>query len=163
MLLQFEPGLVIWAIVTFFVLLLALYFTAWPKLLSFLENRENYIRSSLEDAEKARQAAERITAEYKDMILQAKKESVDILKQTRAQADKVREELLAKAREDAKRILDKTIREFELERDKAIIELKNRAVNLSVAIAGKIIMSSLTSEQQTDLAMQALKEMDSTQ
>jgi F-type H+-transporting ATPase subunit b len=163
MLLQFEPGLVIWAIVTFFVLLLALYFTAWPKLLSFLENRENYIRSSLEDAEKARQAAERITAEYKDMISLAKKESIDILKQTRAQADKVREELLAKAREDAKRILDKTIREFELERDKAIIELKNRAVNLSVAIAGKIIMSSLTSEQQTDLAMQALKEMDSTQ
>ena len=163
MLLKFEPGLAAWAIVTFLFLFGLLYYLVWPKLLAFLEERENHIRGSLEEAEKARREAERITAEYRNMISRAKTESVEIIRQAQEQSEKVREQLIAHAKTDAKSIVDKTIHELELEREKAVAELKTRAVNLSVAIAAKIITSSLTLEQQARLAHQALKEMESAQ
>ena len=67
----------------------------------------------------------------------------------------------SKASEEAKSIVEKTKKDLEREHDKAVAELKERAVDLSVAIAAKIIDSSLTAEQQTNLAKQAIKDMES--
>ena len=53
-LVQLDPGLFIWTILTFLVLLFVLAKFAWKPLLAALEARENTIRSSLEDAEKAK-------------------------------------------------------------------------------------------------------------
>ena len=53
-LVQPDPGLFIWTIVTFLVLLWLLAKFAWKPLLALLEKREQNIRNSLKDAEKAR-------------------------------------------------------------------------------------------------------------
>ena len=158
--LHFEPGLAIWAIITFILLLVALYFTAWPAIFSMIEKRDKKIKQSLEDAEKAREAVERTTAEYKEMIANAKKEAAEIIKKGAERAEKVREELIEKANEDARSVIEKTTKQLELERDKAVSELKEQAVNLSVSIAGKIITASLSNEQQIELARKALREME---
>ncbi|MBT6113329.1 MAG: ATP synthase F0 subunit B, partial [Candidatus Marinimicrobia bacterium] len=51
-LVQLDPGLFIWTILTFLILFGALAKYAWKPLLKALENRENMIRSSIADAEK---------------------------------------------------------------------------------------------------------------
>ncbi|MCP4726071.1 MAG: F0F1 ATP synthase subunit B [bacterium] len=159
--LDFAPGLTIWSLITFFILFLALAKFAWPQILKAMEDREERIRTSIDDAEKAREEAEKIKAEYKDMIDNAKKESAEIIKQGADKAEKVREELVEKAREDAAGIIEKTKRELELERDKAVSEMKERAIDLSVAISAKIITSALDEEKQKELARQAIQEMES--
>lgn len=159
--LNFEPGLAIWTIITFLVLLFILGKTAWPRILSALEEREERIRTSLAEAEKAKEDAERMIAETKEMLGKAKKEVAEIVKQGAEKAEKVREDLIEKAAEDAKTLVEKTKIELEREREKAIEDLKNRTVDLSVAIAARIISSSLTPEQQTGIARQAIKDMES--
>ena len=62
-LVQTDPGLFIWTIVTFLVLLTLLAKFAWTPLLQALETRQNAIRKSLDDAEKAKQELERLNAE----------------------------------------------------------------------------------------------------
>ncbi len=161
--LEFDPGLNIWLLITFFLLLIVLWKFAWPQILKAMEDREERIRTSLDEAEKAREAAERITSEYKEMITKAKKESAEIIQQGTAQAEKVREDLIAKAKEDAVILVDKAKRELEMEKDKAIAEMKEKAIDLSVAISAKIITSTLNDDQQRDLARQAIQEMESGQ
>ena len=58
-LVQTDPGLFIWTIVTFLVLLALLAKFAWTPLLQALETRQNAIRKSLDDAQQARQELER--------------------------------------------------------------------------------------------------------
>jgi len=161
--LKFEPGLAIYTIITFLVLFVVLWKTAWPKILSALEERDARIRTSLEEADKAKEEAERIMAEYKDMLAKARKESSEIIRQGTEKAEQVREELIVKAREDAASLMEKTRKDLDRERDKAIQEMKVKSIDLSVAIAAKIITSSLTKEQQAALAREAFKEMETGQ
>ena len=62
-LLRPDPGLFIWTIVTFLVLLALLAKFAWRPLLNALESRQESIRRSLDDAQKAKQELERLHAE----------------------------------------------------------------------------------------------------
>src|SRR5947208_6537574 len=104
-LVQVDPGLFIWTIVTFLVLLALLAKFAWTPLLQALEGRQERIRRSLEDADKARQELERLQQESAKIMQQARIEAESIVAQTRADADRLREELKQKAKEEADNIL----------------------------------------------------------
>ena len=62
-LLDVNPGLIIWTIVTFLILLFILKKVAWKPILSALDQREKDIKDSLEKAEKAKEDAQRILDE----------------------------------------------------------------------------------------------------
>ena len=74
-LVQVDPGLFIWTIATFLVLLTLLAKFAWGPLLQALAAREETIRKSLADAEKARQELERLNQESEAIIRQARVEA----------------------------------------------------------------------------------------
>ena len=59
-LVQVEPGLFIWTILVFVVLLTLLKKFAWGPLLAALEERQEGIRKSLDDAEQARKELEQV-------------------------------------------------------------------------------------------------------
>ena len=67
-LVQPDPGLFIWTIVTFLVLLTLLAKFAWRPLLQALETRQQAIRKSLDDAQQAKQELERLNAESAQII-----------------------------------------------------------------------------------------------
>src|SRR5438094_10416129 len=91
-LIQPDPGLFIWTIVTFLVLLALLAKFAWRPLLQALEGRQERMRNSLEDAERARQELERLQQESEKILQQARIEAESIATQTRTAADGRREE-----------------------------------------------------------------------
>ena len=58
--LDINPGLILWTIITFIIVVLILRAVAWKPLLGALTAREQQIRSSLQHAEQAQQDAERL-------------------------------------------------------------------------------------------------------
>jgi len=60
-LLDVNPGLIFWTVITFAILLLILKRLAWKPILTALSTRENLINESLEKAEKARIEFEKLT------------------------------------------------------------------------------------------------------
>ena len=78
-LVQLDPGLFVWTILTFLLLLFVLAKFAWKPLLKMLKDREELIRSSLKDAEKAKEELERLNAEGEAIINQARSEAQTIL------------------------------------------------------------------------------------
>ena len=74
-LVQPDPGLFIWTILTFLVLLWALAKFAWRPLLAALEERQQTIRKSLDDAKQAQVELARLQEESAAIIAAAVKNS----------------------------------------------------------------------------------------
>ncbi len=158
-LVQVDPGLFIWTILTFLVLLTLLAKFAWRPLLQALAAREETIRKSLADAEKARQELERLNQESEAIIRQARVEAESIVSASRADAERLRGELREKARAEADGILKNAERQIQLETARALEQIRHEAADLSVAIASKLIQKNLTREDNEQLIQEALNQL----
>jgi len=138
-LVQPDPGLYIWTIVTFLVLLAALAKFAWRPLLEALDRRQDMIRQSLDDAHKAKQELERLNVESQRILAAARTEADEILSNTRSDANRFREELKQKAQAEAAGIVKNAERQIELETARALQQIRTEAVDISVAIASKLL------------------------
>ena len=155
-LVQLDPGLFVWTILTFLLLLTVLAKFAWKPLLKMLKDREELIRSSLEDAEKAKKKLERLNAEGEAIINQARSEAQSILSEGKAIAAKLKDETLDVAKEQAKQIASEAEKQINIEKDKAIAEIKSEVVNLSISIAEKLINKNISPEDNKALIDESL-------
>ncbi|MDA2924673.1 F0F1 ATP synthase subunit B [Acidobacteria bacterium AH-259-L09] len=160
-LVQPDPGLFLWTILTFLVLFVLLRKYAWKPLLKMLEDREETIRKSLDDAAKAKQEMERLQQESKQIIAKARLEAQSIIAASRTQAEKVKAEILqdAKARTDS--ILQAAEKQIQAEKEKAITDLRNEVIDLSLMMASKLIRKNITPESNRALIEESLKQIES--
>jgi F-type H+-transporting ATPase subunit b len=149
--LSIEPGLLIWTIVTFLLLLAVLRKVAWKPLLAALEQREDTIRNSLEEAQRARREAEQLLAENQRILADATRESGRILEQGRAEAERLRASLTEQARAEAARFIEDARREIGRERHLAVQELKATAADLALAAAGRLLNTTVTDAEHRRL------------
>src|SRR6266581_4284219 len=63
-----NPGLIIWTLVVFGILLVLLWRLAFPAIVRSVEERERRIQKQLEDAERANAEAQRLLEEHKKQI-----------------------------------------------------------------------------------------------
>jgi F-type H+-transporting ATPase subunit b len=159
-LVQPDPGLFIWTIVTFLVLLALLAKFAWKPLLDALESRQNAIRKSLDDAQQARQDLERLKVESTQILNQARSEAEGIIARSRSDAERLREDLKQKARAEAEAVVKNAQRQIQLETARALQQIRHEAVDLSVMIASKLIQRNLTKEDNERLIEDALKQVE---
>lgn len=159
-LVQTDPGLYIWTIVTFLVLLTLLAKFAWGPLLRALETRQNSIRKSLDDAQQARQELERLNAESAQIIARARAEADAIVSGSRADGERLREEIRQRARGEADLIVKNAERQIQLETTRALEQIRHEAVDLSVMIASKIIQRNLTRSDNERLIDEALRQVE---
>ena len=158
-LVQPDPGLFIWTILTFLVLLGLLAKFAWRPLLKALESRQESIRQSLDDARQAKQDLERLHQESAQIIRQARVEADGIITRSRADAERLREEMKQKARAEADTIVKSAERQIQLETTRALQQIRTEAVDLSVMIASKIIQRNLSKEDNERLIDEALRQV----
>ena len=155
-LVQLDPGLFVWTILTFLLLLTVLAKFAWKPLLKMLKDREELIRSSLEDAEKAKEKLERLNAEGEAIINRARSEAQSILSEGKTAAAKLKDETLDVAKEQAKQIASEAEKQINIEKEKAIAEIKSEVVNLSMRIAEKLINKNISPEDNKALIDESL-------
>ena len=158
-LVQPDPGLFIWTILTFLVLLGLLAKFAWKPLLHALENRQEMIRKSLDDAEQAKRELEQVQQESAKIVSQARVEADAIVTNSRADAAKLREELRQKARTEADSIVANAERQIQQETERALSQIRQEAVDVSLMVASKLIQRNLTKEDNEVLIEEALKQI----
>jgi F-type H+-transporting ATPase subunit b len=160
-LIQPDPGLFIWTIITFLILLGLLAKFAWRPLLEALETRQESIRKSLDDARQAKQELERLHQESAQIIRQARVEADGIITRSRGDAERLREEMRQKAKAEADGIVKNAERQIQLETTRALQQIRTEAVDLSVMIASKIIQRNLSKEDNERLIDEALRQVQS--
>jgi F-type H+-transporting ATPase subunit b len=160
-LVQPDPGLFIWTILVFLVLLFALAKFAWRPLLEALESRQSSIRKALDDAAQAKQELERLNEQSAQIIREARVEAESIITKSRADAERLRAEMKDKARAEADAVVRNAERQIQLETTRALQQIRKEAVDLSVMIAEKIIQRNLSKEDNERLIDEALKQVES--
>jgi F-type H+-transporting ATPase subunit b len=159
-LVQPDPGLFIWTIVTFLVLLALLAKFAWRPLLEALERRQERIRNALEDADRARRELERLQQESLKIMQQARIEAESIVTQTRADAERLREELKHKAKDEADNILRNAQQQIQLQTRQAIQEIRHEVADIAVLLASKLLERNLAKEDNARLIDDTLKQIE---
>lgn len=159
-LVQVDPGLYIWSILVFLGLLFALKVLAWKPLLTALKNRQEAITKSLDDAAQARQELERLHVESARILAEARKEAESIIARTRDDASRFRDELKQKAQAEAAGIVKNAERQIELETSRAIQQIRQEAVELSVAIASKLLQRNVSRADNDRLIEDTFRQLE---
>jgi F-type H+-transporting ATPase subunit b len=155
-----EPGLMIWTVFIFLLLLLVLKRFAWPALLGAVEAREKALEAQIAEAEKSRAEAAAILAEHRKLMADARGQAHTLLAEARTLADKERALALEKTKQEQQELRARARRELEAERDRAVADLRREAVDLSLAAASKLVGARLDSETDRKLVAEYLATLD---
>jgi F-type H+-transporting ATPase subunit b len=159
-LIEVRPGLMIWTIVCFLVVLFVLKKYAFGPIQQMIDQRRERIEQAIAEADNAREEARHLLEEHRKLIGQAKSESEEILGEARRLADAQRDRVKQETEEDRQRRLEETRRQIDQATAQALGEIRNEVGKLSLLAAEKITRKSLTGADQQRLIDEALAEID---
>jgi F-type H+-transporting ATPase subunit b len=148
-------------LVAFAVLFVLLWKFAFPPITKMLDQRAESIKDSLEKAEETRITAERLLDEYKEQLAEARQEAGRVIEQGRKVAETMKDEIVAKANEEREAMLARAREEIQGEKRAAMAELQAQVADLSVAVAGRVIGSTLSASDHKALIEKYVAEVGS--
>jgi F-type H+-transporting ATPase subunit b len=157
-----DLGNAIWTLVIFLVVVLLLGKFAWGPVLGLLRQREEFIHKSLSDAKRDRDEAEARLKDYAAKLQSAQAEALTIVEGARRDGERLREELRQRAKAEADTQITNAQRQIQLETTRALQQIRHEAVDLSVAIASKLLQRNISKEDNEKLIDEALRQIDGT-
>jgi F-type H+-transporting ATPase subunit b len=161
-LIGFDPQLLHDSILTginIFILFFLLSYLLFNPVRDVLEKRKQKIAQELAAAAGDMASASALKEEYEAKLKNVNKEAEDILEAARKKAKTRENEIIDEARAEASRIVERANREIELEKKKAIDDLKQDVVNIASLMAQKAVGNSIDIVIQNALIDETLKEM----
>jgi F-type H+-transporting ATPase subunit b len=155
-------GNAIWTLIIFLIVIVVLGKFAWGPVLALLKQREDFIHKSLSDAKHDRDEAEARLKEYAARLQSAQAEAVSIIEEARRDAERLRQELRERARAEADTMVKNAERQIDLQTTRAVQQIRQEAVDLSVAIASKILQRNISKEDNEKLIADALRQIETT-
>lgn len=149
------------SLVSFGVLFLLMWKFALPPITNMLDERAAKIKDSLEKAEETRVEAERLLDEYKAQLAEARQEANRVIDQGRKVAETMKDEIVAKANEERESMLARAREEIQGEKRTAMAELQAQVADLSVAVAGRLIGTTLSAADHKALIEKYVAEVGS--
>jgi len=151
------PGLLA-QIVNIGLLFMLLSKFAFKPILNMLDERAMRIKESLDAAERARQGATQAEANIQAQLDAARREGQVLIEQASKAAEMVRVEIEQTARREAEAIIERAKVDFELEKQKAIADLRGQFADLTILAAGKVINESLDTARHQRLIQEVLEQ-----
>jgi F-type H+-transporting ATPase subunit b len=146
-------------IIAFLVLLGVLWRVALPRADQVLRERTENIEGKLKHAEQEREQAEELLRRYRERLSSAEDEAQRIIDEARANAERLRRDLMAKAEQEADRVIEQGREAIRGERDRAVRELRTEVGTLAVELATRVVGDSLDRERQLRLIDQYIEQL----
>jgi len=155
-------GLMIWTLLAFGVTLIILNKFAFPAIRNALDKRVALIEESIEQAEQSRAESEKLLAEYRERLKEARVQADEIVARARKNAEAYERESSEEAKEKRAELLEQTRRDIEAETRRAIEEIRGEVADLTVLATEKVTGRVLSDADQQRLVDEALSELDFT-
>jgi F-type H+-transporting ATPase subunit b len=148
---EINPGLIVWTLITFVVLLSVMKKFAWKPILKMLEEREGKIRTALEEADRARTEAAEMLKQNEKNLARAEEEYRKMIREGKALAEKLKEDIVTKARQQAQQELKLATEEIQRNVDAAKLQLRAEVADLAIKATEKILEETLDEKRQKQL------------
>ena len=156
-----NPGLSIWTIVVFLLLMFVLGRYAWGPILAAVDAREQRIQDSLDQASRQSEEIKALVAEQRQHLAAARKEAQQIVAEGREAGERVRRDIEEKARAEGQALIEAARREIGREKEAALDEVRRESVDLALAVASRLVSQKLDAEQDRELAASFIESLRS--
>jgi F-type H+-transporting ATPase subunit b len=155
-----ELGLMIWTLVLFLFTMWVLSRTAFPRIGEALEKRANAIRESIEAAERQREEADKLLAEYRHRLTEAREQAEDILGRARKAEEALKREAAEEGKAKREELVAAARKDIEIETRRSLERIRKEVADLTVLATEKVTRKALDAEDQKRLVEEALAEVD---
>ncbi len=162
-LIKVVPGLMIWTIVTFLIVLFILRKVAFSRIQALIDARRDRIRAALDEADKAREEARALRESVREEREEAKAEREQLLEETRRQAQEQARRAREEAAADLQRRLEENQKAVEAENRKFREEIRRDVVELTLLASEKVTRKTLDEKDQRRLIDETIEELDAEQ
>lgn len=160
-LLNVNPGLVFWTVVTFTLVLGVLWKYAWKPIIAALDSRNDKVEGDLKKSEELRKSAEDLLKSYSDKIDSAKHEVNEILETARKDAETMRSKILQSAQDEAVNVKNRAKNEIEQAKVKAVREIQELSVDISLKLLTSILSKDVNDEEHRKIVHRELEKLKS--
>jgi F-type H+-transporting ATPase subunit b len=154
------PGLMVWTVVTFLIVLWVLRRFAFRRIQGLIDQRRDRIREALDEADKARSEARELREQVAREREQAKADREQILEESRRQAHRQLEQAREQADADLKMRLEKNREELEAENERLREQIRRDVVELTLLASEKVTGKVLDEDDQRRLIDETIAEVD---
>lgn len=156
-----STGVMAWTLIIFVILLFVLSKFAFKPLFAAVEAREKALEDAIAGAKRDRAETETLLAQQKAQLEAARTEAQQIIAESRATAEKMRNDLLAQTKQQQEEMIEQARRAIEGEKAAAIADLRKEAVDLAIAGASRVIEQNLDSAGNRQIVESFLASLDS--
>ena len=142
-----EMVLLTW--IAFLIAAILLHRLAWKPILRALDKREQDIRTSLDDAERARPEAVASAEKSRQSVAEAMDRARALTEEARQAAVRAAARLETEARDQSRRMVEDAGQEIAAAQQRAVEGLRREAAILAVSLSEKMLAEQLTPEQRS--------------
>ncbi|HYP48247.1 MAG TPA: F0F1 ATP synthase subunit B [Thermoleophilaceae bacterium] len=153
-------GLMVWTLIAFGITFLLLRKLAFPRIAEALDKRRRAIDESIESAQRTKEEADQLLAEYRARLKEAREQSEEIVARARTASDSLQEKSKAEAVQQREELMAATRRDIETETRRALDQIRKEVATLTVVATEKITRKSLDDADHRRLVEEALDEVD---
>ena len=153
-------GLMVWTLVLFGLSMVVLWKLAFPRISEALEKRQHAIEDSIDTAERIRKDADKLLAEYRERLTEARAQADEIVARARQAAETHEREGQDKGRELIEEAHKRAERDIEAATQRALQELRKEVADLTVMATEAVTRKSLDEDDQRRLVEEAIGELD---
>lgn len=156
-----DVGNVIWTLVIFGLVVFVLGKYAWGPILSGLQAREDFIRESLEKAQRDRLESEARLREYEERLAASRAEATAIVDEARRDAEVVKRKIEQDGKQEYDKMIERAKREIGIATETATRELYTVSARLSTEMASRVLGREVTAQDQERLIAESIAELNS--
>ena len=145
-------------IINFLLLLVLLRVLLYKPILNMLDQRAARVRESIANAEAIKQRLALAQQEYAEQVDRGRREGQVIIAQAMKVADRVRDEAKTQAQQEAEHFLTRARAEIELDKRRAVAELREQVADLAIMAAGKVVGRTLDTEGHRRIIQEVLSQ-----
>ncbi|MBQ9383049.1 MAG: F0F1 ATP synthase subunit B [Ruminiclostridium sp.] len=137
-LVNINPSTIIFTLINTLIILLLYRFLLHKPVMKILDARKEKINSEMKAAEDAQAQAEAVKAEYDAKLKESKEEAAQIVSNAVKRAGERENQIIAEAQQEAADLKKKAEESIELEKKKAINEIKDQISDIVIMASEKV-------------------------
>ena len=160
-LVSINPATIVFTLINLLIIFLIFRFLLYKPVCKMLDKRKEMAAAEIDEARKAKEAAQKAEEEYTARLADAKAEASEIMKQATLRAQKREEEIVGEANKKAAEIRTKAEESIERDKQRAINEIKNEISDIVVMAAGKVVEKEISASDNEEIISKFLEEVGS--
>ena len=150
----------IWTIVCFFIALFVLKRYAFGPIQAMIDKRQETIQTSIKAAEDARDEAQKLLEQHKQLIGEARGEAEEILAEARKTRESMERRMKEETEAERQRRLEETRKEIAAETARALAQIRSEVADLTLEAASRVVGKTLDAERDRELISEAIAGLD---